>query len=319
VSNLGSRVLSIAALNYPRRRKLALLAEKQHEVVARWQLALLGFTRHEIQHLVRQGVLHRLFPGVFTVGSRHLTREGRWMAAVLACGEKAVLSHRSAIALWGLRPPRSGAIDVTDPTRCHFGQPGIKVHRTRCLDPEDRAIRTGIPVTSVHRAILDFAETAPAQQVRLAIEMADRKELYDGYAMDELLARSPGRKGTKPLKAILNAMRGQTTPLTRSQLENRLLAGMRDADICEPQADVLIEGELVDFVWVEQRLVLEVDSYLWHNTRKDFESNRRRDTRLQLAGFRVIRATEQRIWHELDGLLIDLKRMLVSARRPGDP
>jgi very-short-patch-repair endonuclease len=298
---------------------MAVLAGRQHEVVARWQLFVLGFSRHEIRHLVRQGALHRIFPGVFTVGSPQLTREGRWMAAVLACGEDAVLSHRSAIALWGLRPPTNGATDVTDPTRSHRNQRGVRVHHTRSLDPRDRTMKHGIPVTSVHRAILDFAETASAQHVRLAIEMADRKELYDGYAMDELLARSPGRKGTKPLKAILNAMRGQTTPLTRSQLENRLLAGMRDADICEPQADVLIEGELVDFVWVEQRLVLEVDSYLWHNTRKDFESNRRRDTRLQLAGFRVIRATEQRIWHELDGLLIDLKRMLVSARRPGDP
>jgi hypothetical protein len=100
--------MALAALNYPRLQKLALLAEKQHEVVARWQLVLLGFSANEIQHLVRQGVLHRLFRGVFTVGSRHLTREGRWMAAVLACGENAVLSHRSAIALSGLRPPAGG-------------------------------------------------------------------------------------------------------------------------------------------------------------------------------------------------------------------
>jgi very-short-patch-repair endonuclease len=293
---------------------MAVLAGRQHEVVARWQLLLLGFSRHEIQHLVRQGVLHRLVRGVFTVGSPQLTREGRWMAAVLACGEAAVLSHRSAIALWGLRPATSGGIDVTDPLRSRTGQRGLRVHHTRRLDDQDRTVRNGIPVTSVHRSILDFAETAPAQHVRLAIEMADRKELFDGYAMAALLARSPGRKGAKPLKAVLTKMQGAATPMTRSELENSLLAGIRDDDdIPEPQADVLIEGELVDFVWIEQRLVVEVDGYLWHKTRKDFESNRRRDTKLQLAGFRVMRPTDRRIQYELAGVLRDLRRMLASG------
>jgi very-short-patch-repair endonuclease len=175
-------------------------------------------------------------------------------------------------------------------------------------------MKHGIPVTSVHRAILDFAETASAQHVRLAIEMADRKELYDGYAMAALLARSPGRKGAKPLKAILKKMRGAATPMTRSELENRLLAGIRDdEDIPEPQADVVIDGELVDFVWMDQRLVVEVDGYLWHKTRKDFENNRRRDTKLQLAGFRVMRPTDRRIQYELAGLISDLKRMLATG------
>jgi very-short-patch-repair endonuclease len=313
-------VLSVAALNASRRQKMAVLAARQHEVVARWQLFLLGFSRHEVRHLVRQGVLHRLFRGVFTVGSPLLTREGRWMAAVLACGEEAVLSHRSAIALWGLRPSIGGAIDVTDPTRSHRNHRGVRLHHTRCLDAQDRAMRKGIPVTSVHRALLDFAETAPAQQLRLAIEMADRKELYDGYAMAKLLARTPGRKGAKPLKAVLAQMRGQATLMTRSELENRFLAALRERGYPEPQTDVLIEGELVDFVWVEYRLVIEVDSYLWHKTRKDFESNRRRDTKLQLAGFRVMRPTDRRIEHELDELLDDVGRMLASAPpRPGDP
>lgn len=309
------RVLSVAALDASRLQKMAFLAARQHEVVARWQLLLLGFSRHEIQHLVRQGVLHRLFRGVFTVGSPQLSREGRWIAAVLVSGEQAVLSHRSAIALWGLRPPTNGATDVTDPTRRRRNQRGVRVHHSRNLDPRDRITHKCIPVTSVHRTILDFAEIAPAQQVRLAIEMADRKELYDGYAMDDLLARSPGRKGVKPLRAVLAAMRGATTPMTRSELENIFLAGIREDDeIPEPQADVLIEGELVDLVWMKQKLIVEVDGYLWHKTRKDFEQNRRRDTKLQLAGFRVMRPTDRRIRHEPDELLSDVKRMLGAAR-----
>jgi hypothetical protein len=130
------------------------------------------------------------------------------MAAVLACGEESVLSHRSAIALWGLRPPTGGPSNVTDPTRCHFGQRNIRVHRSRSLHKNDRTVHDGIRVTSVHRSILDFAETAPAQQVRLAVEAAERKELYNGLVMDEMLARTRGRKGIKPLKAVLASMRG---------------------------------------------------------------------------------------------------------------
>ncbi len=237
------------------------------------------------------------------------------MAAVLSCGQDAVLSHRSAIALWDLRPPIDGAIDVTDPLRSRIGHQGIRVHRSRSLAPQDRTVHRGIPVTSVHRAILDFAETAPAQQVRLAIEMADRQELYDGHAMDDLLARSPGRKGVKPLKTLRATMRGAATPITRSELEDLFLARIREAgDIPEPQANVLIEGEWVDFAWVKQRLIVEVDGYQWHKTRADFEGNRRRDTKLQLAGFRVMRPTAQRIRYEPDELVSDVRRMLGEAR-----
>jgi very-short-patch-repair endonuclease len=297
---------------------IGVLADLQHGVVATWQLLTLGFSKDQIHDRALAGHLHRLHHGVYSVGRTKLTREGRWMAAVLACGADAVLSHRSAIALWGLRPPHNGAIDVTDPTRSRTGHRGIRMHSTRCLDPRDRTIRNGIPVTSVHRSILDVAESAPAQQVRLAIEMADRKELYDGFAMDELLTRARGRKGVKPLKAILKTMQGAATPMTRSELENRLLAGLRERGYPEPQPDVLIEDELVDFVWIEHRLIVEVDGYLWHKTRKDFESNRRRDTKLQLAGYRVMRPTDRRIQYELDAVLDDLGRML-GQRPPGDP
>jgi very-short-patch-repair endonuclease len=299
---------------------IGVLADLQHGVVATWQLVALGFSYDQVHDRVVAGHLHRVHRGVYSVGRRKLTREGRWMGAVLACGEDAVLSHRAAIALWGLRPAGGGAIDVTDPTRRRTGHRGVRIHSTRCLEAQDRAMKNGIPVTTVHRTILDFAETAPVQQVRLAIEMADRRELYDDRTMQSLLARSRGRKGIKPVTAVLHEMRGQATPMTRSELENRFLAGLRERGYPEPQADVLIEGELVDFVWSAQRLVVEVDGYLWHRTRKDFESNRRRDTKLQLAGYRVMRPTDRRIEHDLDALLDDVDRMLAAGRPPpGDP
>jgi very-short-patch-repair endonuclease len=320
MSDLVRRVSDIAKLDGPRERLIAVLADLQHGVVATWQLSALGFSSGQIHERVVSGHLHSVYRGVYAVGRRQLTREGRWMAAVLACGENAVLSHSSAIALWGLRPPRGGAIDVTDPTRCRIGHRGIRIHSTRSLDPRDRTLRIGIPVTSVHRAILDFAETAPAQQVRLAIEMADRKEFYNGHLMGELLARTRGRKGIKPLNAVLAAMQGQAATMTRSELEKRLLAGIRERGYPEPHANVLVEGEDVDFVWVKQRLIIEVDSYLWHKTRRDFESNRRRDTKLLLAGYRVMRPTDTRIQYELDEILDEVGRMLAAPPPPpGDP
>lgn len=111
------------------------------------------------------------------------------------------------------------------------------------------------------------------------------------------------------------------TPITKSELEDLFLALIRETDdIPEPQANVLIEGEWVDFVWVKQKLVVEVDGYQWHKTRADFEKNRRRDTKLQLAGYRVMRPTDRRIQYELDELLNDVQRMLAAARAlPGDP
>ena len=236
------------------------------------------------------------------------------MAAVLACGPEAVLSHRSAIALWELRPPASGPTHVTDPLRSRVGQPGIKTHRVRGLDPADRAQVDGIPVTSVHRTLLDYAEVAGQQELRLAIEMADRKELYDGYAMERLLARSRGRKGAKPLRAVLAAMRGAATPETRSELERTFLALIRGAGMSEPQANVLVAGELVDFVWPEERVVVEVDGYEWHKTRRDFERNRLRDTRLQVARYRVMRPTHVRIAHEPQQLLRELSALLDAGR-----
>lgn len=291
-----------------------MLAGEQHEVVARWQLSMLGFDGNAVQLRVRQGRLHRLFRGVFTVGSTQLTREGRWMAAVLACGPDAVLSHWSAIVLWGLRPYFGGPIHVTDPSRTHKGHTGIRLHLVRRLDAVDRTERHGIPVTSLHRAILDFAEVAAEQQVRLGIEMADRKELYDGRAMADLMRRSPGRRGLKKLKAVLAEMHGSETPLTQSELERTALARFRDAGFPEPSANVLIEGYWVDFVWPEQRVIVEVDGYEWHKTRADLESNRKRDTRLQLAGFIVIRATAIRILHELPDLLEDVATALSGGR-----
>ncbi len=309
MSGVGHRVSAIARLDGPRDAILAALADLQHGVVARWQLLELGFTPAAIQERLHQGRLHRIYRGVYAVGHRRLDRKGRWMAAMLACGPNSVLSHRAAIAVWDLRPLAGGAVDVTVPGRTRAGQAGIRIHRVRKLLAEDCAEVDNLPVTSVHRALLDYAEIATMQQLRLAIEAADRKELFDGRALEAVMARNYGRHGLKPLKAAVAQLNGPA-PWTRSELERRFLALIREGGLPEPQVNVIVASEQVDFFWPGPRVVVEVDGYEWHKSRRQFERDRVKDTKLQLAGCRVLRVTQPRIEFEPWRLLGDVVAML---------
>jgi predicted transcriptional regulator of viral defense system len=151
---------------------IAELADLQHGVVAYWQLIALGFTRNQIDRRERSGHLHRVHRGVYAVGRRKLALKGRWMGAVLAGGPDAVLSHHSAAVLWDLRPNPGAVIHVTAPGRTRHGHKGIKLHSVHELHPDDRRCLDGIPVTSVHRTLLDFAETARRHELGWAFDAA---------------------------------------------------------------------------------------------------------------------------------------------------
>ncbi|MBV8989023.1 MAG: DUF559 domain-containing protein [Solirubrobacterales bacterium] len=278
--------------------------------MANWQLKVVGFTSNQIKVRLQGGRLHRLHRGVYAVGHLRLTREASCMAAVLACGPDAVLSHATAVALWGLRPWRGGRIDVTMPGRTRRGPKNIRAHHVRTLHPEDRAQLDGIPITSIHRTLLDYAELGRRQQLRLAIEAADRKDLFDLKRIEEVCSRSRGRRGLKPLKAVLAEIRGPT-PWTRSELERRALALLREGGVREPQVNVLVAGELVDLYWPgTPPLVVELDGWEFHKSRQQFEQDRRRDAKLQVLGCRVLRITQWRLEHEPTELLSDLIRLL---------
>jgi very-short-patch-repair endonuclease len=166
-------------------------------------------------------------------------------------------------------------------------------------------------VTSLPRTLIDYAEVARPQQLRLAIEAAERQALLDARALEELIARSPGRRGCKPLRGALSQFPGTTW--TQSELERRFLATIRDASLPEPHVNVLVAGHLVDFHWPRHRLVVEVDGYEFHRSRRAFESDRERDAALQLAGLRVLRVTHRRVSQPRP--LIDQLRALLEAGR----
>jgi very-short-patch-repair endonuclease len=290
------------------RPRLAELAARQHGVVAWWQLRAMGYSARAIARLVACGHLLRIHHGVYAVGHARLSLSGRRMAAVLAGGEGAVLSHRAAGALWDLRRSETGLIDVTVP-RSRKGIPRVRFHRVRSLDPEDITIIDGIPVTALARTLLDLAETLRPRQLRAVLEAAERLDLLDGNAIEAMLARNPGRHGLKPLRAALAAHTGPE-PWTQSKLERTFLALVREAGLPEPQCNVPLHGELLDFYWPQPPLVVEVDGFPWHKTRRAFESDRRKANKLQLNGIPLLRLTQPRLQYEPAAAISEVRTML---------
>jgi hypothetical protein len=276
---------------------VAQFAACQHGVVSRRQLTACGLGRGAIAHRVVVGRLHAVHRGVYAVGHSRISGLGRWMAAVLACGPKAVLSHGSAAALWRIRTTSAPRIDVTVEAHHRSDRAGITVHVARHLREDDRTVHEGIPVTTVARTLLDLAETVSPTQLRRAFEEADRLELIDMRLMDELLARARGRHGVKPLAALLLSHRGPP-PLTRSTLERQFHELCRKSGLPLPSLNVSAAGLEVDALWRDERLVVELDGFEFHRGRAAFERDRQRDAALQMAGYRVLRVTHRRLQSE---------------------
>jgi hypothetical protein len=282
---------------HPRDRDIAELAGRQHGVVAYWQLIAIGFGRGAIDHRVATGSLHPFHKGVYAVGHSAIGYMGRWMAGVLACGPEAVLSHQNAAALLGLRPMSSSAVHVTVPGRTRRGPRGITVHRVRSLHADDCWEEEGIPVTSLARTLLDLAEVLPPRQLIRAIEQAERLQVFDLNAIEQLLARGPGRHGTKPLRAVLAEIDGEP-PKINSDWERDFLDFCQDHGLPPPELNVIVEGYEVDALWRDQKLIVELDSWGSHRSRPAFEQDRVKDAALQLTGYRVLRITWRRLENE---------------------
>jgi very-short-patch-repair endonuclease len=270
---------------------LAELARRQWGVVSVEQLRALGFGRSAVTRRVRAGRLHRLYLGVYAVGHVHLGREGRRLAAVLACGEGAVLSHRSAAAHWGLLQTSQARVDVTA-RRGRRQVEGIRLHWSRSLAAQDTTTRQGIPITSIARTLLDLAATVRPDRLERALAQAERLQLYDHTAIGDVLSRSNGHRG----RAALARATAREPRLTRSELEAIFLRLVRQAGLPEPQSNLplaAIDHPRLepDFYWPTHRLVVETDGWETHGTRAAFQTDRRRDAALVAAGWRVMRFT----------------------------
>jgi hypothetical protein len=276
---------------------LAAIAHKQHGVVALPQLVRLGLSASAVHKRAASGRLHRIHRSVYALVPRELlSRSGSFMAAVLACGPGAVLSHRSAAALHELRATDRAAIDVTVPGRTCRKHSGIDLHRSRTLTPEDTTEVDRIPCTTVARTQLDLADVVNRRALERAYDQAEILERFDLRALHDQLARNGGRRALAVVRAILDEHYSGTTA-TWSELEERFLALIRSAGAPTPEVNAWVapdDGEpaiRVDFIWRASGLIVETDGRRFHNTRRAFETDRRRDQRLTLAGWRVVRVT----------------------------
>jgi predicted transcriptional regulator of viral defense system len=289
---------------------VAALAAAQHGVVARRQLLELGLSSSAIGRWMAAGRLHPLHAGVYAVGHPRLPRLGAQMAAVLACGAGAVLSHRSAAALWGLRPDDRAVIDVTVPRRTGRRRKGIVVHRVRRLAADDVAGVDGVPATTVSRTLLDLADTLAVPALTRACEKALDRRLYDHAAIERTLARSAnGRRGAGRLARVIERLHDEP-PLTRSEAERLLLALVAAHGLPRPSTNVVVAGQEADAIWRDAGLIAEVDGYATHGTRSAFERDRRRDQRWRDAGWTVERFTYRQLTGEPERVADVLARRL---------
>ncbi len=297
--------------------QLSILASRQHGVVTLAQLTACGLSASAAQRRAATGRLHRVHRGVYALAPAPLlTGRGRWLAAVLACGPTAALASRSAAALHELRGTDRAGIDVIVPGRTTRRHPGIDVHRSTLLVPAvDTTVLEGIPCTTIARTLLDLAAVVAVPAVERALAQAEMLQRLDGRALTDQLERNRHHPGAAGLRTALALYEPGVAP-TESPLEDLLVSVCRAAGVASPDRQVHIDpgdGDAiprVDFAWRAQRLVLETDGAGSHRTRRSFEDDRRRDQRLTLAGWRVVRVTHrqlrtepQRIAALLEGLL----------------
>lgn len=272
------------------------VARTQHYAISRAQLLELGLSAWAIKHRLASGRLHPFrWRGIYAAGRPELSRHGIWMAALLACGPKAVLSHRSAAELWGIRPFRAGEIHVSVPLSAARSRPGIVVHRRSKLGPGDLAHRDRIPVTGIVCTLIELATSLDRRELETAVNEADRLDLVDPESLRAALDVTDPRPGVRVLRTLLDR---RTFVLTRSELERLFLPIARRAGLPLPTTGKSVNGFDVDFYWQELNLVVETDGLRYHRTPAQQTRDRLRDQSHLAAGLLPLRFTHAQVRFE---------------------
>ncbi|MDQ6606936.1 MAG: DUF559 domain-containing protein [Actinomycetota bacterium] len=301
---------------------LARLAAGQEGVFTIEQIADCGLTASAAWSRTQSGRLHLVHRRVYSLSPPSLlSREGRWLAAVLACGDGAVLSHRSAAALHGLRATERSGIDVTVPRRTSRSHQDIDIHRSTTLSARDVTIVRNIPCTTIARTTLDVAEVIRSGQLERMFEQAEQEEVLNFRALQDQIERNPTRLGAARVQALMDEYQAGMGA-TWSELEADFRAMLKPTGVPMPQVNqfiVLDDGEdaiRADFYWPAQRVVVETDGYKFHRARGAFERNRRNDQRLTVAGFRVVRMTHRQIKRQATKMAAVVVRLLATDPGP---
>jgi very-short-patch-repair endonuclease len=305
-----------------RGQRLAYLATQQHGVVSRDQLGALGMDRNAITHAITAGRLHRIFRGVYVYGVTEVGELGRLRAAALACGEGAVVSHRSAAALLGLLNEGPAVIDVIAPGDRGRLIDGIRLHHVRLPRRDEVGTVDGIPCTSPSRTLVDLASMVGDWTLRSAFERAAQRRLLDISAIETSM--DPARRGVRSLRALVEQWR-RAEPVAKrgrlkSPLEAKVLPLLLRRELPAPLLNTPVQianGRIeVDFLWPQHRFVVEADSRDFHGTAVAFERDRWRDRELLLAGYSTLRVTHRQAENEADAVVATIAGALASRRPP---
>jgi very-short-patch-repair endonuclease len=290
------------------------LAERQHGVVDWRQLRGLDAGEGLVKRRVDAGLLLPVFRGVYAVGHGRISRNGRWMAAVLASGPDAALSHGSAMALWGMRESRGPVEVLRKAGGPRYRRQGIRLHQTRSLPDDHITLEQGIPVTTPERTLLDMAARLDAKQQERALVAGDKNGCLCWPLLQRMVARGRGKKGIGRLRRIAMEVDPRAADAA-SPLEVDFLALCREFGLSHPQVNVLVEGFLVDFHWPAERVIVETDGYAHHANRPAFESDHERTVALTAAGYEVHRATYRMLTWNPDPFM-NLVRRSLHQRQP---
>jgi len=271
------------------------LARAQHGVVARRQLLALGYSRTAIEHRLKTGRLHQVKRGVYSVGRAELSREGEWMAAILACGQDSFLTHRSAGALYGICQERPEQTEVGVRRRGRSRHQDIKVRERLSLPSQDVGTLYRIPITSPVRTMIDLVAVQGPRDLLRSINEADKLEVIRADDLREALHAHVGQPGVKVLHALLDR---DTFVLSDEELERLFLPIALEIGLPLPETKIWLNGYEVDFFWPELKLVVETDGLRYHRTPAAQAKDARRDQAHTAAGYARLRFTHWQVKHE---------------------
>jgi very-short-patch-repair endonuclease len=288
------------------------LVRRQHGTIARRQLLSLGLSPRQIERRIASGRLHPVWRGVYAVGRPLLDRRGRWMAAVLACGPDATLSHGSAAALWGFGSESAGMIEVSVPSGRRSRLRGIQVHRRAEAVLGDVAVHEELPLTSPMRTLIDQATQLRPMQLERAVNEADKLDRVRADALHASLDDYRGQPGVAQLRKLLDPL---TFRLSDSELEQLMRPLARAVGLPIPETKTWVNGYEVDFFWPDLGIVVETDGLRYHRTASQQKRGLERDQAHMAAGMWPLRFSHWQVKHDPAHVRKVLHRTIARARR----
>jgi len=284
------------------------IAAAQKTLITTEQLAACGLSDDAVTYRLKAGRFHVVVRGVLTVSSGQLPPLALELAGLLACGHRTFVSHHSAAFVWGLRKIPPAHVEVSVVQRCCKSRKEIRVHRIQAIDRNELRRHEGLWISSPARAVLEVAATASLDELADIVNEGQRLRLFRPRDLDALLRRHRGRRGVASLAQVLGGEDAVT--ITRSRAEKAFLKLIREARLPAPQVNQKLGRYVPDFMWREQRLIVELDSYQFHAGPNDFHNDREKDLVYRDAGFDVLRPTRNHVIHEPARVLVSVVRAL---------